>query len=781
MHHKSYKYFYPQDAGSSPLSTPPSSPRPLSTSTQKSPFNYSKCDPIEEERDCDQEPVSSNKSKSPRSARNEKQSVAVNRTESPKLAKSQRDNGKPSQKSEKKSEDSKTETRIIAKTRKKKLYTTSDRPQQKLIVPTATSTTSGAEKVVKDILDIKVKNRPKNDNSLISELVGLPIQMKIPKRKRGKTLDSESESGHTRKRCKTSSSGEDAELNSKVTRAGKSCKNENASPNSAEQKKFSLKKPTNFTGVKEKNKSSKEIPIDVLLQDFDSEYDDSTLYLNSQAGKSKIWATTDINTQRSRLANGRVTRRKSSSLQFEETKTASTQNIETVAQSTLVSKTRRRKTMAVSSPAPESVESSENPVTSSPKVKTRRKSIATCSQSVPGDGIDSDQESGDSNKVRRKSTANIKSEQIDSVRDNSSDVSGEAVAVPVKRKTRRSSVAVFNTISESTEIEQSKNDVRKELKKSNRPLDRDAKGISVQETPELPKSSSPSILQTPMKEVHSRSPSHPGTPSTTHTPINRRRSMRVLAISNSMQKAGTPREYGLQHVHPEDDTVEIAREKDATIANEVSIDVASNKCPADFDSTGDESLLQLAKRKRKKASNTTQLSQICGIQRPRAESTVSSDSSMSHIDGVNNLSSASVFSPINSRKSIDEFRPNVFNISTKKKISKVKPSMSDIESSEEEAKLENSRGVKTKKCKSKSADLKKMEVTSGNILSDYRYSKPKTKSIVKKNSSKSSADSTCSSTSDTTDAGTKRRRKRSSGSKSSKYTNSVVMTSLHFK
>ena len=779
MHRKSY--FYPQDAGSSPLSTPPSSPRPLSTSTQKSPFNYSRYDPIEEERDYGQESVSSNKSKSPRSARNEKQSVAVNRTESPKLVKSQRDNGEPSQKSEKRSEDSKTETRIIAKTRKKKLYTTSDRPQQKLIVPTATSTTSGAEKVVKGISDIKVKNRPKNDNSLISELVGLPIQMKIPKRKRGKTLDSESESGHARKRSKTSSSGEDAELNSKVTRAGKLCKSENASPNSVEQKKVSLKKPTNFTGVKEKNKSSKEIPIDVLLQDFDSEYDDSTLYLNSQAGKSKIWATTDINTQRSRLANGRVTRRKSSFLQFEETKTASTQNIETVAQSTLVSKTRRRKTMAVSSPAPESVESSENPVTSSPKVKTRRKSIATCSQSVPRDGIDSDQKSRDSIKARRKSTASIKSDQIDSVRGNYSDVSVDAFAVPGKRKTRRSSVAVFNTISEDIEIEQSKHDVRKELKKSNRSLDRDAKGISVQETPELPKSSNPSILQTPVKEVHNRSPSHPGTLSTTHTPINRRRSMRVLAISNSMQKAGTPREYGPQHVHTEDDTVEIAREKDATIANEVSIDVDSNKCPADFDSTGDESLLKLVKRKRKKASNTTQLSQISDAQRPRADSTASSDSSMSHIDGVNNLSSASVFSPINSRKSMDEFRPNVFNISTKKKISKAKPSMSDIESSEEEAKLENSRGVKTKKCKSKSADLNKREVTSGNILSDDRYSKSKTKSVVKKNSSKSSADSTCSSTSDTTDAGTKRQRKRSSGSKSSKYTNSVVMTSLHFK
>ena len=306
-------FFYPQDAGSTPVSTPPSSPRPLSTSTQKSPFNYIECKPIEEERDCDQEPVLSNKSKSPRSTRKE-QSVLVNRSEAPILIKSQKDNGKPSQKNEKKHEDSKAETRIIARTRKKKLYTSSNLPEQKLIVPTAMSTTSGVEKAVKGMSNIKVKNRPENDNSRISELVGLPIQMKIPKRKRGRTSDSESDGGHVRKRSKTSSSEDDAEHNrpSKVTRTGKSCENENTGPKPAEQKKVSSKKPTNFTGVKEKNKSLKEIPMDVLLQDFESEYDDSTLYLTSQAGKSKVWATTDINTQPNRLANGRVTRRKSS-------------------------------------------------------------------------------------------------------------------------------------------------------------------------------------------------------------------------------------------------------------------------------------------------------------------------------------------------------------------------------------------------------------------------------------------------------------------------------------
>ena len=258
--------------------------------------------------------------------------------------------------------------------------------------------------------------------------------------------------------------------------------------------------------------------------------------------------------------------------------------------------------------------------------------------------------------------------------------------------------------------------------------------------------------------------------------------MRVLAISNSMQKAGTPREYGHQRVHTEEDTVEIAREKDSTIANEVSIDVASNKCPADFDSTGDESLLQHAQRKRKKASNTTQRSHVLSItQRLITESTASSDASMSHIDGTNNLSSASVFSPINSRKSIDEFRPEVFNISSKKKISRAKPTMSDIESSEEEPKLENSRQIKSKNSKSKVADLNKRKGTSGEILRDGRSLKPKTKPAMKKKSFKSSTESTCSSASDSTDADTKRRRKRSSGSRSSKYPNSVVMTSLHFK
>ena len=201
-------------------------------------------------------------------------------------------------------------------------------------------------------------------------------------------------------------------------------------------------------------------------------------------------------------------------LRFDEAKTAPTLNIENVAQSTLVNKTSRRKTMAVFTPATESEESGRNPVTSPPKSKARRKSIVTCSQSVPKDGIDSDKKSEEFIKLRRKSTTNIKNCQIGPVCDNRSDVSGDAVVSHRKRKTRRSSVPVFSTISEDTEVTQNKGNVRMDPKKSNQSPDRDEEGVTVQEILQLLKSkpSNPSILRTPMKEMLNDSPSLPGTP-----------------------------------------------------------------------------------------------------------------------------------------------------------------------------------------------------------------------------------------------------------------------------
>ena len=254
--------------------------------------------------------------------------------------------------------------------------------------------------------------------------------------------------------------------------------------------------------------------------------------------------------------------------------------------------------MAVYSPV--STPGNDSDPTKSPSIlnKGRRKSVASSSPRT-GKEVDFDQKSRES---RMKNAVNTEN----SLADNN---------VIERRKTRRS-VSVLNTVSEKdneTDIcsgskVKNKSVTCSESKNADEPLQIDANILTAEETPEAPKSKSRrrSSMKVPVPEIQSeesnlKGRSSPSTVSATNTPVNRRRSMRVLAISNSMQKAGTP--LGLHKVQSvsmaTENTVEIAREKDVTIANEISVDTGSSKCPADFDSTGDDSLLQLNTRRKK--------------------------------------------------------------------------------------------------------------------------------------------------------------------------------------
>ncbi len=270
----------------------------------------------------------------------------------------------------------------------------------------------------------------------------------------------------------------------------------------------------------------------------------------------------------------------------------------------------------------------------------------------------------------------------------------------------------------------------------------------------------------------------PITASNVHTPSSRRRSMRIIAITNSMQKSGTP--SGLRKV-PENDlsqsAVEVAREKDMTIQNEISVAPPPNKCPADFDSTAEESLLAVAKRKKKKGTTGSQ-SSVSGRNQVVADSMMTSDSGVS-----STASSSTVLSNLmKSRRSIDEFKPNVSTFSTqrKKKLKVKKSKLSDINSSEEENEHQSSSKPipKKVKCEKKAAPTKSDEINeislsrAANDVSSASVSKTiKTEGKplkLRRNSSKSGKDSsTCSSASDT------------SGPSRRKYKHSIVLTSLH--
>ena len=855
----------------SSLSTPPSSPQPLSTSTKISPVKRSiKCEPIDEEAEFDQNLSSPVKNFSPtrrplspvtntvnspiRSIDSPLVQPAASRVmtkvptsptasnvptsprKSPRLMKSQDIDGK------KKSlpDNEKKVNRIIAKPRKKKLYSTSGKPEVKLTVPVATTTISTlvAKNSLLGVSGLTVRKGRTKNNSIISELAGLPKTIKGLKRKRSKTSDSDSDGGKAGKKSKTSSSSEEDNGSKKAKRRGGVPQGSDDSFSEIEDdirnpkmlRQRSPHKLGKFTEIRNKNEGmASKVPDDILQQEFESEYEESTLYLNTQSNRSKVWATTNTNTQPSQLSSDKVGRRRSNRVSVVSTNSTATnvaskidyqkiaqteiksdvnskekaskgKSITPVSENKLESerisspstRTTRRRSIAVSSPVTTQATVRTAEMKLPPKGKGRRKSVAVFSPSVAplmeSHGVSNGPQTVEVRKTRRRSA--LVSTEVCQLNNDSGKVIDATVVSGENVAGRGKSVAIPLTVGEGeTAVKETKR--RSITGKRNIPRSptvEDKSATNVEETPELTKSKPrrKSSIHTPILDsqpvdVSDKIIRTPGASPAPNTPLNRRRSMRVMAISNSMQKAGTPLNmYGEGSVS----TIELAREKDATIVNEISVASTSNKCPADFDSTAEESLLLLAKRKKKKVVSSSQASQKSRTQQ-RNESTRSTDSGISHVD----LLSASILSSASkSRKSIDEFRPGKFNISTQKKIARTKlatPSCSDIESSEEENKPVNSKENKSKKHKPQSTIGRKAKASVSDIASDAtstdaNNNKRTVKSKVRRNSSKSSADSTCSSTSDG-NGGKHKRRKRSSGSKSPKYPSSLVMTSLHYK
>ncbi len=288
----------------------------------------------------------------------------------------------------------------------------------------------------------------------------------------------------------------------------------------------------------------------------------------------------------------------------------------------------------------------------------------------------------------------------------------------------------------------------------------------------------------------------PKGPGALNTPSNRRRSMRIVAIANSVQKAGTPLSC-VPSFNLTASTIEQAREKDTFTVNEISVAPVSNKCPADFDSTGDESFLSVTRKKKKRfpagnrapIADSSELNSSPGVSKNKAsdlkETQTSKIQSGENFTKSNRsdhnvsraLSAASVrTNPSKSRRSVDEFVPSSASASARWKpkspVNEQKQRLSTSDSGERKAVIPKR---KTKAKPEKRVKPKKNQSDAvGERSSSGTEKKKDINSNILSNKPRSSSSSSTGLSSSTSEGGT--RRKQAS---SSKFPNSIVLTSLH--
>ncbi len=278
-----------------------------------------------------------------------------------------------------------------------------------------------------------------------------------------------------------------------------------------------------------------------------------------------------------------------------------------------------------------------------------------------------------------------------------------------------------------------------------------------------------------------------GTPVILSTPLNRRKSMRVMAITNSMQRSGTPLRFRPDDL-PGPSTISASNEEDVQSPNE-----PQNKCPADFDSSVEGSALDLAKRKKKKVltsnSQGSQNSKKTAPSKQQQKQSVTSDSGLSEIDTTAMSSTSLLSSATKSRKSIDEFRKETYNISTQKKKARFKAKLSDIDSSEESS---ASHGPSTstgagsrvrKQLVKKTAPTRGRQGSVSALASDINTNSGEesggASERTNKGGRKKSAESTTCSSASESEGGTKRRKRSSGSNRQPRFPHSLVTTSLH--